>query len=78
MPIPALNHRQIAGVIECAGESLKPLEHLWPVDVSHAQPLGAASQFAAVPSSDNDAVRHHPYLNRHPVSKSRVQYPLAA
>ncbi len=39
---PALNHRQIAGIIERAGEGLKPLEHLWPVDVSHAQPLCAA------------------------------------
>lgn len=39
---PALNHRQIAGVIERAWEGLKPLGHFWPVDVSHAQPLCAA------------------------------------
>ena len=78
MPTPALNHRHIAGVVQRAGEGVKPLEHLWPVDVSHAQPLGAAPQLAAVPGGDDDAVRHHPDLYRHPVSKSRLRYPLAA
>ncbi len=78
MPIPALNHRQIAGVVPRAGEGLKPLEHLWPVDVSHAQPLGAAPQLAAVPDGDDDAVGHHPDFYRHPVGKSRLCYPLAA
>ncbi|CAM3413394.1 hypothetical protein JI426_004908 [Escherichia coli O22:H8] len=72
MPVPALNHRHIAGVIERAGEGVKPLEHLWPVDVSHAQPLGAAPQLAAVLGGDDDAVGHHPDFNRHPVSKSRL------
>ena len=78
MPVPALNHRQIVGVVKCAGEGFKPLDHLRSVDASDAQAFGAAPQFAVVPGGDNDAARHHPYLNRHPVSKSRVQYPLAA
>lgn len=41
MPILTLNHRQIAGVIKRAGEGVKPLEHLRPVDIRHAQPLSA-------------------------------------
>ncbi len=72
MSVPALNHRHIAGVFKRAGEGLKPLEHLRPVDVRHAQPLGAAPQLAAVPGGDDDAVGHHPNFNRHPVGKSRL------
>lgn len=37
-----LNHRYITGVIECAGEGLKPLDHLRPVDAGDAQPFGTA------------------------------------
>lgn len=78
MPIPALDHRQIAGVVQRAGEGLEPLEHLRPVDVSHAQPLGAAPQLAAVPGGDDDAVGHHPDFHWYPHNKSRLSNPLAA
>ena len=72
MPVPALDHRQIAGVVQRTGEGLKPLFHLRPVDGDHAQPLGTAVQFAGVLGGDDDAVRHHPYLYRYPVGKSRL------
>lgn len=78
MPVPTLNHRHITGVIERAGEGLKSLEHLRPVDVRHAQPLGAAVQLAAVPGGDDDAVGHHPDFYWYPHNKSRLRYPLAA
>ncbi len=48
MPLATLNHRQIAGVVKRAGEGLKPLLHLWPVNGDHVQPLGAAVQLAGV------------------------------
>ena len=78
MPTPALNHRHIAGVVQRAGECLKPLEHFWPVDISHAQLLGVAVQLAAVPGGDDDAVGHHPDFHWYPHNKSRLWYPLAA
>lgn len=78
MPVSALVHRHIAGVVQRAGEGLKPLLHLLPVDTDNAQPFDAAVQFAGVLSGDNDAVRHHPDFYRHAVGKSRLFYPLAA
>lgn len=59
-------------VIKRAGEGVKPLEHLRPVDMCHAQPLGAAPQLAAVLGGDDDAVGHHTDFNLHPVGKSRL------
>ncbi len=35
MSLATLDHRQIAGVVKRAGEGLKPLEHLYSVDVIH-------------------------------------------
>ncbi len=55
-----------------AGEGVKSLEHLRPVDMCHAQPLGAAPQLAAVLGGDDDAVGHHTDFNLHPVGKSRL------
>lgn len=78
MPVPALNHRHIAGVVQRPRKTFQPLEHLRPVDIRHAQPLGTAPQLAAVLGGDDDAVGHYPDFNRHPVSKSRLFYPLAA
>ena len=48
-----LDQRHITGVVKRAGERLKPLLHLLPVDVSHAQPIGAAEQFAGVLVENN-------------------------
>ncbi|KLF42153.1 hypothetical protein YA32_10555 [Klebsiella aerogenes] len=48
MSLATLDHRQIAGVVKRAGEGLKPLLHLWPVNGDHVQPLGAAVQLAGV------------------------------
>lgn len=78
MPVPALVHRQIAGVVQRSRKRPDPLFHLLLVDVSHAQPFGAAIQLAGVPGGDNDAVRHHPDLDRHPADKSCLRDPLAA
>lgn len=69
MPIPAPVHQQIAGIVKRAGEGLKPLFHLLPVDVSLAQTLGKAPQLTGVLRGDDNAVRHHPDFYRHPVSK---------
>ena len=78
MPVPAPVHRQIADIVQRAGKGLKPLVHLRPVDGCHAQALGTAPQLAGVLGGDNDVVRHHPDLNRYPVGKSCLRYPLAA
>lgn len=78
MPALTLDRRSIPGVVQHTGKRLKPLLHLRPVDGDHAQSLGAAVQLAGVLGGDNDAVRHHPDLYRHPVGKSRLRYPLAA
>ena len=42
MPVPALIHRQIAGVVQRSRKRPDPLFHLLLVDVSHVQPFGAA------------------------------------
>lgn len=70
MPALTLDRRSIPSVVQHAGERPEPLLHLRPVDGDHAQPLGAAVQLAGFLRGDNDAVRHHPDLNRHSVSKS--------
>ena len=78
MPVPAPAHRQIAGVVQRSRKRLKPLLHLRSVDGDYAQPLGATIQLAGVLGGGDDGVRHHPYLHRHPVGKSRLRCPLAA
>lgn len=78
MPVPALVHRQIAGVINRPRKPFQPLVHLEPVDAGDAQSLGAAPQLAGALGGDNDAVRHHPDFYRHPVGKFRQRHPLAA
>lgn len=74
--VPALKHRQIAGIVEHPRKPLQPQLHLLPVDVSYAQPLGAAVQLAGVLGGDNDAVRHHPDFYRHTRRKARLRNPL--
>ncbi len=70
MPVPALVHRQIAGVIQPPRKCLDPLDHLRPVDACDTQPFGAAPQFAGVLGGDDDAVRRHPDPDRHPGSRT--------
>lgn len=78
MPVPTPIYGQIACVIQRPRKRSDPLFHFLLVDVSHAQALGAALQLVGVLGSDNDAVRHHPDLDWHPVEKSCLRYPLAA
>jgi penicillin-binding protein 1B len=60
MPVPALAHRKIAGVILRLRKPFQSQLHLLPVDESHAQALGAAVKFTGVLGVYNNAVRHHP------------------
>lgn len=67
----SFDHQQIVGVVKRVGEGLLLLEHLYPVDTCDAQCFGAAVQLAGILNGNNDAARHHPEPERHPVNQFR-------